>query len=70
MRHLTIGIPDQLYASFVELFKHIAEVTIAEEEIVLTEKQKKILDQRRKATKEEDFIPWKDAKKQLKFKVK
>ena len=70
MRHLTIGVPDKLYASFVELFKHMPEVTIAEEEIVLTEKQKEILDQRRKTSKAEDFIPWKDAKKQLKFKVK
>jgi len=32
--------------------------------------QKQVLDQRRATAKEEDFIPWEEAKKQLKFKKK
>ena len=49
----------------------MTEITIAEEEnFSLSESQKKILDTRRSTSKSEDFIPWLEAKKQLKFKTK
>ena len=71
MKQITISIPDKLYNSFMELFKHIPDIKIAAtEKFALTEKQKDILDHRRKTAKPEDFIPWKEAKKQLKFKTK
>jgi hypothetical protein len=38
--------------------------------ILLTDEQKNILDERRATAKPEDFTPWSKAKKQLKFKSK
>jgi hypothetical protein len=71
MKQVTINIPDKLYISFLELFKHIPDITIAEEkEFSITEKQKKTLDYRRKTSTPQDFIPWNEAKKQLKYKSK
>ena len=71
MRQVTISIPDKLYNSFMELFKHIPDLKINEtEKIIITEKQKKILDQRRKTAQPSNFIPWSEAKKQLRSKVK
>ena len=71
MRQVTISIPDKLYNSFMELFKHIPDLKISEtEKIIITERQKKILDQRRKTVKPADFIPWNEAKKQLRTKPK
>ena len=71
MRQITISIPDKLYNSFMELFKHIPDLKISEsEKDVITEKQKKILDQRRKTALPSDFIPWSEAKKQLRSKAK
>lgn len=71
MKQVTISIPDNLYKSFMQLFKHIPEVTISEtKEFVVSEEQKKLLDLRRKTSKPGDFIPWQEAKKQLKFKIK
>lgn len=71
MKQVTISIPDKLYNSFLELFKHIPAITIAEEvKVVLSEKQKQVLDNRRKTSRSEDFIPWDTAKKQLKVKSK
>ena len=41
-----------------------------EEEINVHQWQKKSLDERRKTAKEENYIPWSQAKKQLKVKKK
>lgn len=71
MRQITISIPDKLYNSFMELFKHIPDLKISEtEKIVITDKQKKILDQRRKTAQPSDFMPWNEAKKQLRSKAR
>ena len=71
MKLVTIGIPDKFYNSVMEVLKKISNVTIAEEEdFSLSASQKNILDERRKTSKPEDFIPWNEAKKQLKFKSK
>jgi|JI10StandDraft_1071094.scaffolds.fasta_scaffold2193537_1 hypothetical protein len=40
------------------------------DEIMLSESQKKMLDERRLTIAEEDYIPWEKAKKQLKVKSK
>ena len=69
MKQVTISIPDKLYNSFLELFKHIPEISISEEKrFAVSERQKKIVDHRRKTSKPADFIPWETAKKQLTFK--
>jgi|GEM_PF-534960 hypothetical protein len=43
------------------------EVVNTVQEPILTYEQKLILDERRSTTNEEEFIPWDEAKKQLKF---
>lgn len=56
-----------------KLLKNLADlnlISILEEETVVHDWQKKSLDERRKTAKEENYIPWNDAKKQLKFKKK
>ena len=71
MKLITIGVPNKLYSSVLESLKKITEITIAEEEnFSLSESQKKILDNRRSTSNPKDFIPWLEAKKQLKFKTK
>ncbi len=71
MKLVTIGIPDKMYHSVLESLKKITDITIAEEEdFVLSDSQKEILDNRRKTSSPEDFIPWSEAKKQLKSKHK
>ena len=71
MKLITIGVPNKLYSSVLESLKKITEITIAEEEnFSLSESQKNILDHRRSTSNSEDFIPWSEAKRQLKFKGK
>ncbi len=52
MRQLTISVPDNLYDSVLDLFKHIPKVTIQEEEeFKVPEWQKKIVRERIKKFK-------------------
>ena len=69
MKHLTIGIPDKLYNSFLELFKHIPEITIAEDsEIEIPEAHKKLVRQRMKNAKPENFKSYSEVQKKIKKK--
>jgi hypothetical protein len=69
MKHITVTIPDSFYQSFIDFFKHIPGATIKEETSELPNWQKNILDERRAKGKPEDFIPWEEAKQQLRFKT-
>ena len=57
-----------------KLLQNLADLKLIriqeEEEIIVHPWQKKVLDERRKTAKEENYIPWTEAKKQLKFKSK
>ncbi len=57
-----------------KLLQNLADLKLIriqeEEEIIVHPWQKKVLDERRKTAKEENYIPWNEAKKQLKFKSK
>ena len=64
MKHLTIGIPDNLYNSILALFKHIPSVTITEEEeFVIPQWQKNIVRERIKSAKPENFKPYHEVQK-------
>ena len=39
-----------------------------ENEFVITEEMKNILDERRRTSKNEDFIPWEEVKNKIRFK--
>lgn len=70
--HLTINVSDSKYQQLVEyLTKHFGKVTVTEEEdIIVPEWHKEIVRERIKNAKPEDYIPWEEARKQLRFKSK
>jgi hypothetical protein len=56
-----------------KLLQNLADkklISIQEEELEIHDWQKDLLDQRRKTANEENYIPWNQAKKHLKFKKK
>lgn len=66
MRQLTVTIPDSFYETFVSFFKHIPEVSIAENttnEVPIWQ-QEMVLERMRNA-KPEDYIPLEDALTEL-----
>jgi len=54
--------------NFLKSLNYISVEKFGDTDIELSEEQKKVLDHRRATAKPEDFINWKTAKKQLKFK--
>jgi phosphopantothenoylcysteine synthetase/decarboxylase len=66
MRQLTVTIPDNFYETFISFFKHIPDVSIAENttnEVQLW--QQEIVLERMKNAKPEDYRSWEDVKKDL-----
>jgi hypothetical protein len=55
---------------FLKSLNYISVEELQEEPITLTDKEKRILDERRASVVEEDFIPWEKAKKKLKHRTK
>jgi hypothetical protein len=56
--------------SFLRSLNYITVEKVNNSTISLTDEQKNILDERRATAKSDDFIPWDNAKKQLKYKSK
>ncbi|HWY38851.1 MAG TPA: hypothetical protein VNY73_09850 [Bacteroidia bacterium] len=71
---LLVNIKDNTKAGillkFLKSLNYINVEEVEQGKISLTNKEKRILDERRVSMAEEDFIPWEKAKKQLKHKVK
>ena len=66
MRQVTVTIPDNFYETFIIFFKHIPDVSIAENttnEVQLW--QQEMVLERMKNTKPEDYRSWEDVKKDL-----
>jgi phosphopantothenoylcysteine synthetase/decarboxylase len=66
MRQLTVTIPDSFYETFISFFKHIPDVSIAENatnEVPLW--QQEMVLERIKNAKPEDYRSWEDVKKEL-----
>lgn len=69
MKQLTVTIPDSFYDSFVDFFKHIPNVSIEENEIEeVPEWQQKMVLDRIKNSKPEDYIDADEALENLKSK--
>jgi hypothetical protein len=69
MKEITLKIPDKKLGFFMELVKQLGfEVT--KDDFVIPEEHKAIVRERIKNAKPEDYIPWDEARKQLKFKSK
>ena len=63
MKQVTINVPDNKYGFFVELLKSISFVDkFNEEDIVISEQEKKIIRQRIKTAKPHNFKKWDDIK--------
>lgn len=74
MQQLLVNIKDdsklELLLNFLKSLNYISVEKVENTTISLTDEQKKTLDERRATAKQDDFIPWTKAKKQLKFKSK
>jgi len=74
MQQLIVNIIDEskmnVLLNFLKSLNYISVEAVDQDNIILSDRQKNILDERRASAKVEDFIPWDKAKKQLKFKSK
>ena len=69
MREITLRIPDTQINFFLELFEKL-NIEPLEKEIYIPEKHKEIVRNRLINTSPKDYIPWKEARKKIKFKTK
>ncbi|WP_310558147.1 hypothetical protein [Flavobacterium sp.] len=69
MTQITLNIPDSELSFFMKLIEKFNYETVINE-FSVTEEMKSILDERRSTSKIEDFMPWNEAKTQLRFKSK
>jgi hypothetical protein len=67
MTQITLNIPDNELSFFMQLIEKFNYETVINE-FSVTEEMKGLLDHRRATSKTEDFLPWNEAKKQLRFK--
>lgn len=68
MKQITLNIPDNKYQFFIELVNNLG--FDKPEEIHIPEEHKAIVRARILNSKPEELIPWKEARKQLRFKSK
>jgi len=70
--HVTINVPDSKFDKLMEfLSDNFGDVTVNQtEDFDVPEWHKEIVRERFKNGKDEDFIPWEEARKKLKFKSK
>lgn len=69
MKEITLKIPDKKLGFFMELVKQLG-LEVTNDDFVIPEEHKAIVRERLKNTKPEDYIPWDEARKQLKLKSK
>ncbi|MCP2026107.1 hypothetical protein L1276_001247 [Flavobacterium sp. HSC-32F16] len=69
MTRITLNIPDNELSFFMQLIEKFNYETVINE-FSVTEEMKNLLDERRSTSKADDFLPWNEAKKQLRFKSK
>jgi hypothetical protein len=67
MKQITLNIPDDELSFFMKLIEKFNYETV-DNELSVTEEMKNLLEERRSTSKMDDFIPWNEAKKQLRFK--
>lgn len=67
MTQITLNIPDNELSFFMQLIEKFNYETVINE-FSVSKEMKNLLDDRRSTSKEDDFLPWNEAKKQLRFK--
>ena len=68
MTKITLNIPDDELTFFMKLIEKFNYEPIINN-IPVSQEMKSVLDERRKTAKKEDYIPWEEAKKQIRLKV-
>ena len=69
MTQITLNIPDNelnFFMKLIEKFNYVSEIN----EFEFSQQMKDVLDNRRSTSVSEEFIPWEEAKKQIRFKTK
>ena len=67
MKEITLKIPEDKYAFFMEVFNQLG-LEVSDDDFVIPEWQKEVVIERIKKNKKEDLIPWEEARKQFTFK--
>lgn len=68
MKQVLLNVPENEYDFFMELVKKFNFKTTKVAEVSISEKDMKLVDERRKTAKKENFITWEQADKKLKHK--
>lgn len=69
MTQITLNIPDNELSFFMKLIEKFNYETSIND-FSVTQEMKDLLDERRKTSKNDEFIPWEEVKKQIQFKTK
>ena len=69
MKEVTLKIPEKQFQFFIELFQKLG-LELQKDDFDIPEEHKEVVRERIKNSKEEDFMPWEEARKKLKFKEK
>lgn len=69
MKQITLNIPENELNFFMKLIEKFNYETVVND-ISISKQMKNILDERRKTSKKEDFIPWEEVKNKISFKNK
>ena len=67
MKQITLNIPENELSFFMKLIEKFNYETVVID-MSITQQMKDVLDERRKTSKKEDFIPWKEVKNKISFK--
>lgn len=68
MKQITLNIPDNELSFFMKLIEKFNYETVVSD-MSITQQMKDILDERRKTSQKEDFIPWEEVKNKISFKT-
>lgn len=67
MKQVTVNVREEQYDFFLEFCRQLG-IEVPSEEPEVPEWQKEIVRERIRTAKPEDMIPWKEARKQIRFK--
>lgn len=67
MTQITLNIPDNELSFFMKLIEKFNYETSIND-FTITQDMKDLLDERRNTSKNDEFIPWEEVKKQIRFK--
>ena len=70
MKEITLKIPESKISFFMELVRELGLEEVTTDDFLIPEEHKVLVRERIKNAKEDDFIPWDEARENLTFKSK